>query len=796
MPSPSSTDTTRNLGLLDATGVGVGAIVGGGIFVLAGTAFVTSGPAAVVAFALNGVIAFLTAMTFAEISSAFPESGGSYTFAKKVLSVRAAFGSGWLLWFAYIVAGVLYALGFAAFAVVAVQELCVAAGINAPDWLAGHRMLLFLSVASATGYALNMTRKSKGGGNFATIGKVVVFAVLVVAGVIALAGQPIEQTKIALSPFFSGGSTGLFMAMGFTFIALQGFDLVAAIAGEIKDPGHVIPRAMFYSLGIALAIYIPLLLLVSTVGIEADQPIADLARRNPETIIAIAGKRFLGVAGYWLVIVAALLSTLSALEANLMAASRVALSMARDRTLPPVLAQLHSKHQTPVMAIAATTLTLAAILFMVPDVASAGAAASLIFLINFTLAHITTYLARTRGGTADAPYKTPLFPLVPVVGGIACATMAVFQAVLVPDATGILVIWIGLGVMLYWSLFSRRAALADAASVALDPSLVALRGHSPLILVPVANPKHTPALVSLANALAARGVGRVLLLSIVPAGIDEEHRSVPPQLKDAQKIIYDALAESFKSGHSAEALISTAPKPMEEIRRIAKEHGCESLLLGMGEIRESALPDLEILLNDVDCDVGIMRAPDGWHATRAKRILVPIAGKGSGHEFRVHVLASLCRQDKSKEVTFVSVVPSSASEQEVEETRSRIQKLSELRIPGTLHVKVLQSDDAMSALIEESANHDLIVLGLKSVGWGKRVFGAFTLKIAEKAPCAVLLLSRRPTRAYEFFDPLRDDVLDSIRDVVRFGVASATTSASEASPPGETEKQTPGDQKP
>ena len=103
----------RHIGLLGATGVGVGAIVGGGILVLAGAAFAATGPAAIIAFAVNGVIAILTALSFAEMSATFPESGGAYTFAKKVLSVRAAFGVGWVLWFAYIVAGVLYALGFA-----------------------------------------------------------------------------------------------------------------------------------------------------------------------------------------------------------------------------------------------------------------------------------------------------------------------------------------------------------------------------------------------------------------------------------------------------------------------------------------------------------------------------------------------------------------------------------------------------------------------------------------------------------------------------------------------------------
>jgi hypothetical protein len=192
----------------------------------------------------------------------------------------------------------------------------------------------------------------------------------------------------------------------------------------------------------------------------------------------------------------------------------------------------------------------------------------------------------------------------------------------------------------------------------------------------------------------------------------------------------------------------------------------------MGEIRESALPDLELLLNNVDCDVGIMRAPNGWHASQANRILVPIAGKGGDHEFRVRLLASLCRANH-RLVTFVTVVSPDASEQEIADTRMRIQKLSEVRIPGELNVRVLRSHAPLDALLEESKNYDLIVLGLRSVGWGKRVFGTFTLKIAAEASCATLLLSRRRTRAYEFFDPIRDDVVDSIRDVVRKGAGGS-----------------------
>ena len=123
MPTPVNIRLERSMGLLGATGVGVGAIVGGGILVMAGTAFVSTGPGAIVAFFLNGVIAVLTALSYAEMAAAFPESGGAYTFSKKVLSAPAAFMVGWVTWFASAVAAVLYALGFASFAAVGMDRI-------------------------------------------------------------------------------------------------------------------------------------------------------------------------------------------------------------------------------------------------------------------------------------------------------------------------------------------------------------------------------------------------------------------------------------------------------------------------------------------------------------------------------------------------------------------------------------------------------------------------------------------------------------------------------------------------
>ena len=101
------------LGLLDATMIGMGAMIGAGIFVLTGLAAEIAGPAAIIVFALNGVVTAFTGLSYAELAAAVPKSGGGYAFVREVFEDLSSFIMGWMLWFAYMIAGALYALGFA-----------------------------------------------------------------------------------------------------------------------------------------------------------------------------------------------------------------------------------------------------------------------------------------------------------------------------------------------------------------------------------------------------------------------------------------------------------------------------------------------------------------------------------------------------------------------------------------------------------------------------------------------------------------------------------------------------------
>jgi basic amino acid/polyamine antiporter, APA family len=730
-------DDDRALGLWDAVGVGVGAIVGGGILALAGVAFAATGPSAMLAFAANGAIAVFTALSFGQLAARFPESGGTYTFAKKVLSVEAAFLVGWVVWFASIMAAVLYALGFAAFTVVMLERLLAGAGAGLPDWLAGRGALVALAVAATLYYAASLLRHGAGGGQWATIGKVVVFAAVIAGGAFAFATAPPPHLGAQLTPFFTAGASGVIQAMGYTFIALQGFDLIAAVGGEVRDPARNLPRSMLISLAIALAIYLPLLFFTTTVGIEPGESIAEASRAGPETILARAAERFVGPAGYWLVVLAAILSMLSALQANLYGASRVALAMARDRTLPEPLGRLRQATGTPGNAVLATAAAVIAIAVALPDVADAGAASSLIFLITFAIAHWTNLLVRRRSGAALAR-GLAAWPWLPLLGGVACLGLAVLQGFAVAAAGGLVALWLALGLAFYLTTLAPRARVADAAALALDPSLVQLRGQSPLVLVPIANPASARGLIGVARALVTPRVGRALVLSVVKPPDDPSLDDLV-QVRDLLSLLSESLYASFQRALTPETLITVGADPWDEIARVVRTHRCESLLVGIGRLEGDVVTArLEDLMARIACDVVVLRAAPEWRLSNVRRVLIPVGGRRDQSLLRARLLGSMQRT-APREIDFLRVLPESASPSQCAQTERELRALANDELPGAASVELVQAADPVAELVRRAAGYDLVVLGAQR---RQRAFGAIPLRLARETDRALILISR------------------------------------------------------
>ncbi|WP_254533734.1 APC family permease [Natrinema gelatinilyticum] len=239
-----SADFARELTLTDITLLGVGAMIGGSVFVLTGLAAGEAGPALVLAFALNGVITIFTAMTYAELGSAIPEPGGGYLWVRTALGRSQAFISGWMSWFAHAVAGSLYVLTFGSFVtLILTAYFDLTLGFSDVQLQKGFAVL---ATAAFTYVNYRGTKETSFAENVVTLLQLAVIVVVIVAGFRVAVSSP-QVTIDNLEPFTPNGAGGVFLAIGLTFIAFEGYEIIVQSGREVIDPRENVPKAVFYS---------------------------------------------------------------------------------------------------------------------------------------------------------------------------------------------------------------------------------------------------------------------------------------------------------------------------------------------------------------------------------------------------------------------------------------------------------------------------------------------------------------------------------------------------------------------
>ena len=208
-------------------------------------------------------------------------------------------------------------------------------------------------------------------------------------------------------------------------------------------------------------------------------------------------------------------------------------------------------------------------------------------------------------------------------------SLAIWQAVRGPHAGGITLVWLGLGFVLYKSLFAFQAQVMTPPRGGRS-ELIRMRSRSPLMW-PVRNPQTARALVQLASVLTPPQVGKVMLLSVNQSSAmnpsDEIDASLAP--------LRAGLEAAHRHGHAPFAMTTSASDPWAEIARVAAEQGSERLLLGLTDLTGPATVDhLESLVNRVGCDLSILRAPSDWDIGSIKKVLVPVGGRGKHDQLR------------------------------------------------------------------------------------------------------------------------------------------------------------------
>ena len=442
---PHQHQLVRSLGLLDIIMVGIAAMIAGAIFILIGPAINLAGGAVIVAFIINGIITLFTAMAYAELGSAMPEAGGGYLWVREGLPRPNAFISGWMAWFAHAIAGSLYAVGFASF----LNSLLEVLGLVVTEPLLGifsiEKLMAVACVAAFTYINIKGTSETGKTGNIVTFIQLGTIAALIVAGFWSMYLHPNWTTNF--SDFMPNGIAGLIAAMGLTFIAFEGYEIIVQTGEEIKNPKRNIPRAIFISLALVVIMYC-LIAFVSIGAIFPDMPSWQFIGHNGDLGIMKAAELFMPY-GAFIVLAGGLVSTLAALNATTFSSARVAFAMGRHYNLPHRLSAIHPKFKTPYVSVILSCIIMGAMAYTLPleDIAHAS---GVIFLLLFTQVNLAVISIRKMyGDKLDYGYKTPFFPYVSIIGIILTIGLAVYLLITAPLSWAITALWVLIGFTIY-----------------------------------------------------------------------------------------------------------------------------------------------------------------------------------------------------------------------------------------------------------------------------------------------------------------------------------------------------------
>lgn len=446
----------RSLGALNLTTIGIGAIIGAGLFVLTGTAAAEyAGPGVIFSFIIGGIISVFAALCYAEFAALIPISGSAYSYAYVALGEFVAWIIGWGLTLQYLLSSCTVSVGWSSYFVSLLEDF----GIVLPEaiskaplsydvvvgWHASGSMINLpaMCIVALMGILISVgTKAAAGFNNVMVIIKLAVVLLFIGCGIGFVNWANFSPLIPANTGVFGQfGWSGVFRGAGVVFFAFIGFDALSTLTQEAKNPQKDMPRGMLGSLGICTICYILMAIvltgLVSYKLLDVADPIA--------VAVNALGPKFL-----WLrlfVKVAILAGLTSVVMVMLLGQTRIFYTMAHDGLLPKKLGHINDKKHTPFFTTVLVTLVAMAIAAIFP-VAVLGQLVVMATLLAFAIVCFGVLVLRYKQPKLHRPFKVPFAPWVPLIGALVCfGQMCAF-----PLTTWVqLTLWTLIGFVVYFT---------------------------------------------------------------------------------------------------------------------------------------------------------------------------------------------------------------------------------------------------------------------------------------------------------------------------------------------------------
>jgi len=463
----------RSLTALDLTLLGIGAIIGTGIFVLTGTAAANqAGPAISLSYVMAGLACGFAALCYAEFAAMIPIAGSAYAYAYATLGEIIAWMIGWDLILEYAVGSMTVAIGWSGY----FQRILHGFGIDLPVWMSAAPGTMLGAVVNLPAMiivllimillVIGVRESARFNALMVTI-KGVVVLFFIVMGV-----KYVEPAN--WQPFFPYGWSGMMGAAAVVFFGYIGFDAVSTTAEEAKNPKRDLPIGIIASLIICTVLYIAVAAILagmvpvthyrSTEGVLAGTPIVsqeESTRFLMAPVAYVLSERGLGAAA-GLVSAGAVAGITSVLLVMLMSQPRIFFSMSRDHLLPPGVSKVHPKYGTPYITTIITCVIVALVAGLTP-IQVVGEMTSIGTLFAFVVVCAAVIMLRIKRPDAARPFKVPFGYVLPVMGVISCLYLMLSLSVVTWVR---FLVWLDLGMLIYWFYSRTHSPLVDKAEAA------------------------------------------------------------------------------------------------------------------------------------------------------------------------------------------------------------------------------------------------------------------------------------------------------------------------------------------